>query len=222
MQTWALVLGIIGTVAGLTAGGAAIYSLVIANKALGFEKDKWDESKKLALRVELRHDIEFAAPDEGKEGVRLVSVIGMYAYNEGSVPVRLTQGWLELGPTRSPFPIMSEYIAPCMSITVEPFDAKRITYNCGTLAKMAAEKNGLTGEIEINGFFYDSFRREYRNVEPLRFSIDMFYRDGVVIEDPLTDAKLMTCPEDGRQCISIPHTDGLIMKRRDEAKGTPQ
>jgi hypothetical protein len=222
MQTWALVFGIVGTVTGLMAGGAAIYSLVISHRALGFEKKKWEESKQRSLRVELRHDVEIQAPDEGQEGIKIVSVVGMYAFNEGAVPVRLTQGWLQFGPDNSPFPIMSEYIAPCMTITVEPNDGKRITYSCGTLAKMAAEKYGYAGTIDINGYFYDSHRRVYRNTEPMKLDIDMFYRDGVAVEDPLSYVKFADCPDCGSQkrLLAVPPLSEII-EMKEQAKKKP-
>lgn len=212
MQTWAMVLGIIGTVAGLIAGGAAIYSIVISHRALSFEKGKYDESKKLEMRVALRHELQIEPADEGEEGIKLISIVTMTAFNEGSVPVRLTQAWLELGPDRTGWPVMSEYFAPCDYLVVEPNDSQRVVCKCATLAQWMNDKLGLSGIVEINGYFYDSFRRVYRNVEPMEINIDMFWKDGVVKEDPLTKARLMTCPEDGAQCIVVPGSPVVLKK----------
>jgi hypothetical protein len=213
VQTWALLLGIIGTVAGLMAGGAAIYSLVISHRALGFEKKKWEDSKQVALRVELRQEIEWKMADDG-ESIMNVGVIALYATNEGSVPIRLTQAWLELGTERSPFPIMSEFVGPCMTATVEPNDSKRIVYGCGILAKRAVEVNKYSGSIDVNAFLYDSLRREYRNTDPLIMNLDMFYRNGTVIEDPFSYMKY-TCSE-CKVFKNVPVAASEILKKQQE------
>lgn len=165
------------------AGAAAIYSIVIAHQALRLEREKYDESKKVAIRVELREEAELKPADEG-DVLKPVHFIGMHAYNDGAVPVRLTEAWLEVGPENSPFPVMSESITPGKSILVEPYDSKMIAYDCGALAKRAAEINELSGTTDLNGYFRDSFQRKHRNAEPLEFDINMFYRRGSIVEDP--------------------------------------
>lgn len=220
MATWALVLGIIGTIAGLMAGGAAIYSLVISHRALNFEKEKWEESKQVKIRVGLRHELK-AEPGEDDEA-RLVSVISMTAYNEGSVDVRLVHAYLEIGPDRYPWILMTEFEAPCKFLLVQPNDSRTVSAKCAPIAKWLHDNLGYTGDVEVHGFFYDSLRRVYTTTEPQYMRIEMFYRDGVVIEDPLKDAKLKTCPTDGRQCMVLPGTDGLVMRQQDEEEETPQ
>lgn len=222
MQTWALVLGIIGTVAGLMAGGAAIYSLVISHRALRFEKEKWEESKKVKIRVELRHDLEVGPPADDDGKVKITSVVTMRAYNEGSVPVRLTQGWFQVGPEKKGSPALSEYFDPNSQITVQPNDSQKVSCTCAELAKRAIGLGIEKGRVEINGYFYDSFRRVYRNEQPYFLNVEMFYKDGTYIEDPLTYVAYANCPDCGSECLKIPSVDEIIQQQADKKTVTEQ
>lgn len=217
MDTWALVIVIVGAVTGLIGGVAGVYSIVISHRALGFEKKKYEESKLVKLRVELRHDLQVEPPEENNDEVRLVSVVTMRAYNEGAMPIRLTQGWFQVGPERKGLPALSEYFNPDSYLTVEPNDSQKVECRCVDLARRA-HGMGLEGEVEINGYFYDSLRNVYRNDEPYCLQVDMFYKNGEYVEDPLTYAESVKCPDCGYTRILCPPVVEIVKRKQEKSR----